>query len=93
MKQPLLNEEDVLFLELDAVQKTQYQLAEEKSTDKENDYYCVGYSVLKYYIDQEEIGSLIDQQGDEAMVEIIATFLPKIVVESCFLHCIALIFN
>ncbi len=82
VKQPLLNEEDVLFLELDAVQKAQYQLAEEKSTDKENDYYCVGYSVLKYYIDQEEIGSLIDQQGDEAMVEIIATFLPKIVVES-----------
>src|SRR5699024_11206730 len=40
------------------------------------------YSVLHYYIDDERIGSLIDQSGKEAGVEIITTFLPKVVIES-----------
>ncbi len=38
--------------------------------------------MTRYEIDGEEIGSLIDQQGEEASVEVIATFLPKLVVES-----------
>ncbi|SHN04725.1 pilus assembly protein PilM [Gracilibacillus kekensis] len=81
-KQPLMNEEDILFLELEAVQKAQYQLATSEEEDPSHNYYCVGYSVIKYLLDGEEIGSLIDQQGDEAEIEIIATFLPKVVVES-----------
>src|SRR5690606_2842555 len=35
-------------------------------------------------LDHESIGSLIDQQGNIASVEVIATFLPKVVVESLF---------
>ncbi|SER94967.1 cell division protein FtsA [Gracilibacillus ureilyticus] len=81
-KQPLMNEEDILYLELEAVQKAQYNLAQEENTEKSSHYYCVGYSVLNYTLDGEVIGSLIDQQGIEANAEIIATFLPKIVVES-----------
>ncbi|WP_163539216.1 cell division protein FtsA [Gracilibacillus sp. YIM 98692] len=81
-KQPLMDEEDIRFLELEAVQKAQFDLASDDSEENSTDYYCVGYSVLHYQLDQEEIGSLIDQQGDKASVEIIATFLPKVVVES-----------
>ncbi|RIW35710.1 cell division protein [Bacillus salacetis] len=77
---PLLTKEDVLHLELSAVQKAQALAAQE--TDQTYHYYCVGYSVLYYKLDGEEIGSLVDQQGDEAAVEIISTFLPKVVVES-----------
>ena len=33
-------------------------------------------------LDDEVIGNLIDQQGDDAAVEIIATFLPRVVVDS-----------
>ncbi|QGH35354.1 cell division protein [Gracilibacillus salitolerans] len=80
-KQPLMNVEDILFLELEAVQKAQYQLAT-GDEDASHHYYCVGYSVIHYSLDGEEIGSLIDQQGEIAEVEIIATFLPKVVVES-----------
>ncbi len=79
---PLLKKEDILHLELSAVQQAQAQAAENESDDKSYHYYCVGYSVLYYRLDGEEIGSLIDQQGDEASVEIIATFLPRVVVES-----------
>ncbi|WP_018933597.1 pilus assembly protein PilM [Gracilibacillus lacisalsi] len=80
-KQPLMSEEDILFLELEAVQKAQYELATGEE-DASHHYYCVGYSVIQYSLDGEEIGSLIDQQGETAEVEIIATFLPKVVVES-----------
>lgn len=80
---PLMNKEDILFLELSAVQQAQHDLAiEENNKNNQIPYYCVGYSVLQYRLDQESIGSLIDQQGDLAEAEIIATFLPKIVVES-----------
>lgn len=80
--QPMMGEEDILHLELSAVQKAQYELARSEEEEDSTSYYCVGYSVLHYHLDGEEIGSLIDQQGKEASVEIIATFLPKIVVES-----------
>ncbi|KAB2338864.1 cell division protein FtsA [Cytobacillus depressus] len=79
---PLIQKEDILHLELSAVQKAQAIVAEKYQAEKSYYYYCVGYSVLYYRLDGEEIGSLIDQQGEEASVEIIATFLPKIVVES-----------
>ncbi|MGM8213381.1 cell division protein FtsA [Virgibacillus sp. W0430] len=81
-ERPITDEEAVKHLELSAVQAAQQKLA---SSDKNNDfmnYYCVGYSVLHYKLDDELIGSFIDQSGNEATVEIIATFLPKIVVES-----------
>lgn len=79
---PLMKKQDILHLELLAVQQAQAAVAEKYKEEKSHYYYCVGYSVLYYRLDGEEIGSLIDQQGDEASVEIIATFLPKVVVES-----------
>lgn len=79
---PIFTEEDINRLELQAVQQAQQQLLLHKEETKNNHYYCVGYSVLYFRLDGEEIGSLLDQQGDEASVEVIATFLPRVVVES-----------
>ncbi|MEK3766790.1 cell division FtsA domain-containing protein [Solibacillus sp. FSL K6-4121] len=79
---PIFTEEDINRLELQAVQQAQQQLLQHKEDVKNNHYYCVGYSVLYFRLDGEEIGSLLDQQGDEASVEVIATFLPRVVVES-----------
>lgn len=79
---PMMDKEDILHLELSAVQQAQSQVAETYQVDNSFNYYCVGYSVLYYRLDGIEIGSLIDQNGHEASVEIIATFLPKVVVES-----------
>ncbi|MGM8365864.1 cell division protein FtsA [Virgibacillus sp. W0181] len=81
-QQPITDDETVKHLELSAVQIAQQQLASEEKNNDFMNYYCVGYSVLHYKLDQEEIGSFIDQTGNTATVEIIATFLPKIVVES-----------
>ncbi|MEK4426645.1 cell division protein FtsA [Solibacillus sp. FSL K6-1523] len=79
---PIFTEEDINRLELQAVQQAQQQLLQQKEDAKSNHYYCVGYSVLYYRLDGEEIGSLLDQQGDEATIEVIATFLPRVVIES-----------
>lgn len=79
---PMIEKEDILHLELSAVQQAQATVASKHNEEKSHYYYCVGYSVLYYRLDEEEIVSLIDQQGDEASVEIIATFLPKVVIES-----------
>ncbi|MBS4176000.1 pilus assembly protein PilM [Lederbergia citrea] len=79
---PMLSKEDILYLELTAVQNAQAAAAEKQATDKIHSYYCVGYSVLHYFLDGEIIGNLMDQEGDEASVEIIATFLPRVVVDS-----------
>ncbi|QQZ10583.1 cell division protein FtsA [Heyndrickxia vini] len=79
---PMMTKQDILHLELSAVQKAQSLAAEKYSAQQSQFYYCVGYSVFQYRLDGEEIGNLIDQQGDEAAVEIIATFLPRVVVES-----------
>lgn len=79
--QPITNQEEIKHMELLAVQQAQRNLVIEENQDTIM-HYCVGYSVLKYQLDNEDIGSFIDQQGDTATVHIIATFLPKVVVES-----------
>jgi cell division protein FtsA len=81
-KKPMFEHQDILHLELSAVQKAQYEIALEHEGQKSVNYFCVGYSVLSYQLDGEEIGSLVDQIGYVASVEVIATFLPKVVVES-----------
>src|SRR5690625_1369335 len=80
-EQPIATNEDIKHLELSAVQQALSNLVQEQN-DQFSQYHCVGYSVLHYKLDDNKIGSLIDQTGEEATVEIIATFLPKIVVES-----------
>lgn len=78
----LMNDEDINRLELAAVQQAQQKLLSSASMSKDEYYYCVGYSVLHYKLDGEEIGHLLDQTGQTASVDVIATFLPRVVVES-----------
>lgn len=75
-------QQEVIHMELAAVQQAQYQLASLLDEKSNLLYDCVGYSVLHYYLDDHEIGSFIGQQGNIASVEVIATFLPRVVVDS-----------
>lgn len=79
---PVLTRDDVLTLEFSAVQKAQAELAQELNETDITRYYCVGYSVVNYHLDEEIIGNLIDQRGTNASVDVIATFLPRVVVDS-----------
>src|SRR5690625_2186291 len=79
---PIVSLEEVKHIELSAVQNVQLTLLNENDKNVFTNYHCVGYSVLHYKLDGEIIRSFIDQTGNEATVEIIATFLPKVVVKS-----------
>src|SRR5690625_4089547 len=68
-EQPITNKEAIKHLEISAVQTAQLTLADQKRNDHFKNYYCVGYSVLHYKLDGENIVSLIDQNGDEASVD------------------------
>jgi hypothetical protein len=64
------------------VQAAQQQLAEQQLTDDHTAYYCVGYSVVTYTLDNSIISMLEGQRGKVVGIELIATFLPRIVIES-----------
>lgn len=53
--------------------------------DSENDnisYYNVGHTVMTYKLDNYEIKNPVGHKGNKISLEVIATFLPKIVVEA-----------
>ena len=69
-------------LEILAVQNAQQQLAKTNVNISQQNYYCVGYNVSSYWLDDTQLATLVGQRGDLAKVNIIATFLPKQVVDS-----------
>lgn len=75
-----IREEQALCLELDAILQAQQSLVKEHQTS--DDYYCVGYSVIAYYLDGRRIGNPIGQRGKKLAVDLIATFLPCVVIDS-----------
>lgn len=67
-------------LEMCAIQVAEEQLLSEQ--EEENNLYYVGHSVVHYYLDGYTLSDLVDHHGRKARVEIIATFLPREVLES-----------
>ncbi|MGI9952954.1 cell division FtsA domain-containing protein [Moorellaceae bacterium AZ2] len=72
--------EDVLALEADAIQEAEHLILNRR--DAAGEYHCVGYSVVNYTLDDSPIGHLVGQRGHKIGVEVIATFLPRVVVDS-----------
>lgn len=68
-------------LELEAIQKAQEEINEK---EEDQDYFSIGYSVKSYYLDELEMESLEGHRGSRIGVDIIATFLPKTVVEGLY---------
>ena len=93
-----IEEEDLKTLELKTIQKAQAQLKNnqqqgkrvdyqepnlKKSLSKNTvDYHFVGYTVRSYKLDGMELGHLLGQRGKRMEVELVATFLPRIVIDS-----------
>ena len=78
----ILNSEDVQTLELSAIQSAQQQLATSSAVGDPTSYYCVGYSVVNFTLDGTRLKSLVGQRGKLANTEVIATFLPRQVIDS-----------
>ncbi|MDP4088965.1 MAG: cell division FtsA domain-containing protein [Bacillota bacterium] len=75
-----IDRELIRSLELTAVKKAE----DEVNKDTQGKLYCVGYSVKNYYLNGYVINNLLSHKGENASAEIIATFLPRSVVDSLY---------
>jgi cell division ATPase FtsA len=74
--------DDAKALELQAVANAMADLAHSTPRSALENYLCVGCSVVRSYLDGEPIGSLVGHRGSEAGMDVIATFLPRVVIDS-----------
>lgn len=78
-----ITEEMVRSFELEAISQAQSKLDEVQKGDSIA-FYCVGHSVVNYFLDDYPIKSFVGHKGKIASVDMIAAFLPSIVVESLY---------
>ncbi|NLI89949.1 MAG: hypothetical protein GX366_06030 [Epulopiscium sp.] len=71
-------------LELQGIHEAKKQISNDDSEGGENGYLYVGHSVINYYLNKYAIANLEEQRGQEIGADILATFLPKVVVESLY---------
>ena len=69
-------------LEFAAVQAAQANLAASHTIDDPTNYYCVGFSTIQYELDDVRLKTLVGQRGKTAKATVIATFLPRQVIDS-----------
>ena len=69
-------------LEMEAVQNAQGLL--DKGANEDLRYYCVGYTVVNYYLDNNYIESLEFHRGNSIGADLLATFLPQVVIDSLY---------
>ncbi|MCK5241677.1 pilus assembly protein PilM [bacterium] len=74
-----ITREDVLALELSAARAAQTAL---HSQGNKHQLHCVGFSTIRFRLDNEVLDDLVGHQGQEMSVEVLATFLPRQVVDS-----------
>ena len=74
--------EDIHSLEMLGVEKAFEELTSENQT--ETRFYCVGYTVVHYYMNGLQMGVLDKHKARRISVELIATFLPDDVVDGLY---------
>ncbi len=80
-----ITEKLIHFLEYSAIENARHKFVDEnESAASTNNYYCVGYSVSNYLLDNYKIKNLLGQKGSEISVDVIAAFLPATVLTSLY---------
>ena len=74
--------EDIHTLDLLGIEKGQTILREENDTNYK--FYCVGYSVVKYYLNDEIFSSIEGHKAEKIAEDIIVTFLPEDVIDGLY---------
>lgn len=64
--------------------------ANSKIREEENDgteFFCVGYSIVKYYLGNVNLTNLVGHRASRISADVIATFLPKDVIDGLYSVC------
>lgn len=77
-----VNQEYIHSIEIMGVEQAHEQMIKENETDDK--FFCVGYSVVKYYLNDYVIGNLEGQKAHKISADVLATFLPEEVVDSLY---------
>ncbi|MCR4642111.1 MAG: rod shape-determining protein [Lachnospiraceae bacterium] len=77
-----IDAQDVAALTSMGIEKAYSCFAEKNSSDLH--FYCVGYSVIRFYLNGYQIGNLENHKARSAGVDMIATFLPDEVVDGLY---------
>jgi cell division protein FtsA len=78
-----VDSELISSLEIEAIQQAQKEI-EELNNEDDQSYFCVGYAVVNQFLNGSIIGNLEGHKAKRAGVEVLATFLPRVVVESLY---------
>jgi cell division protein FtsA len=78
----VVNQEYIHSLEMLGVEKAHEQMLEENDTDVK--FFCVGYTVIKYYLNGFEISNLEGHKAHNIGADVLATFLPEEVVDGLY---------
>jgi len=70
--------------EVEAISQAQAEIDKLQKADDVVAFYCVGHSVISYMLDNYPIKSVVGHKGKKVTIEVIAAFLPSIVVESLY---------
>ncbi len=81
-EETVVTNEMIHTLELLGVEQAQNILREQNDTKYR--FYCVGYSVVKYYINDEVYSNLEGHKAEVISLDIIVTFLPEDVVDGLY---------
>ena len=81
-KDTVVSNEDIVSLTSMAIEKAYDTFLKENDTDIK--FYCVGNSVIRYYVNGYQIGNLESHNAKTIGADIIATFLPDDVVDGLY---------
>jgi cell division protein FtsA len=70
-------------LDLLAVEKA-YDSIRQETKNEDIDFYCVGYTPVRYYLNDYPILKLNDHKANRISVELLATFLPEEVIDGLY---------
>ncbi len=80
-EEAVVTNEDLHTLDLLGIDQAQKELG---TNDNRYKFYCVGYSVIRYYLNGELFSSLEGHKATEIGEDIIVTFLPEDVVDGLY---------
>ncbi len=80
-EETLLTSEHVYSLDMLGVEQAHDKLSKE---DSNIHFYCVGYTVIKYYLNDYDMNFLEGHKARKVAADVLATFLPEEVVDSLY---------
>ena len=78
-----MTEEDILGLDSLGVEKA-YEEFQASNKDTDMKFYCVGYTIIRYYLNGYQITNLQGHKAKKVGADLITTFLPDDVVDGLY---------